>query len=182
MKTRTIVIALSAIFLGSGGVSSVAQTVYDEIDFGDDSSMFAKDGECDDPRFYDDEFGFFLDEDDEMADATDCLEAYKAGEIALGGIANSGGSYIESLVEGAAETFDTSGINFGDDSSRWALDDECDDPRFEGENMSGVLLEEDEMADASDCKTAYEAGTIRLIGEAKKSTENKSRLTSPFFG
>jgi len=53
-------------------------------------------------------------------------------------------------------------VEFGDDSSQWANDGECDDPRFEGRGMAATLLAEDLGKDASDCRALYEAGDIRL--------------------
>ena len=50
--------------------------------------------------------------------------------------------------------------NFGDDASRWAKDNECDDPRFEGEGMSpGLSLDDDIGHDATDCRAAWRGGT-----------------------
>ena len=56
-------------------------------------------------------------------------------------------------------------IDFGDDSSVFANDGECDDPRFEGEGMAFASFDEYLARDASDCRTAFEAGTITLIRE-----------------
>ncbi len=56
-------------------------------------------------------------------------------------------------------------IDFGDDSGDWANDNECDDSRFEGPGMTTTpLLEEDIGHDATDCRTAYEAGRLTLRG------------------
>lgn len=56
-------------------------------------------------------------------------------------------------------------VDFGDDSSRWSNDNECDDSRFEGAGMTATpLLEEDIGHDATDCRTAYEAGNLTLRG------------------
>ena len=41
--------------------------------------------------------------------------------------------------------------NFGNDSSQWALDGECDDPRFQGSSMAVTLLDQDRFSDATDC-------------------------------
>ena len=58
-------------------------------------------------------------------------------------------------------------IDFGDDSSTWSNDGECDDPRFEGPGMTNtVLLDEDILSDATDCLTAYQAGRLTLRGNA----------------
>ena len=56
-------------------------------------------------------------------------------------------------------------VDFGDDSGQWANDNECDDPRFEGPGMTTTpLLEENIGHDATDCRTAYEAGRLTLRG------------------
>jgi hypothetical protein len=53
-------------------------------------------------------------------------------------------------------------IDFGDDSSQWANDGECDDPRFEGEGTAATLLDEDRGHDAADCRALFAAGRVRL--------------------
>ncbi|MDJ0908768.1 MAG: caspase family protein [Woeseiaceae bacterium] len=53
-------------------------------------------------------------------------------------------------------------IDFGDDSSRWANDGECDDPRFEGDGVASILLDEDLYRDATDCRDLYDRGRIDL--------------------
>lgn len=56
-------------------------------------------------------------------------------------------------------------VDFGSDTSQWSNDGECDDPRFTGPGMTTMtLLEADIRADATDCKTAFDAGAITLIG------------------
>jgi hypothetical protein len=57
-------------------------------------------------------------------------------------------------------------VAFGDDSSSWSFDGECDDPRFIGDGMANVLLEEDRLADATDCRLLFESGRIRLRADA----------------
>ena len=60
----------------------------------------------------------------------------------------------------------TAQVNYGNNSSTWANDGECDDPRFEGPGMTATaLLDEDIRADATDCRTAFEAGLLTLRGE-----------------
>ncbi len=55
-------------------------------------------------------------------------------------------------------------VDFGDDSSEWSNDGECDDPRFRGPGMTNTpLLTEDTKADATDCRSAYENGDLMLI-------------------
>ncbi|ODT49623.1 hypothetical protein [Devosia sp. 63-57] len=56
-------------------------------------------------------------------------------------------------------------FSFGTDGGEYANDGECDDPRFEGKGMTRTfLLSDDILNDATDCRAAYEAGTIRLRG------------------
>jgi len=57
-------------------------------------------------------------------------------------------------------------VNFGADSNTWARDGECDDPRFVGDGMATVLLDEDAFSDATDCRRLYEAGRITLRDDA----------------
>ncbi len=53
--------------------------------------------------------------------------------------------------------------DFGDDSSPYANDAECDDPRFEGPGMTATrLLNSDRFADASDCQAAWVAGDMSI--------------------
>lgn len=120
-----------------------------DIDFGNDDSEWANDGECDDPRFQGAGMTAtpLLDEDIKR-DATDCRTAYEAGNLTL---------------RSAGGTTDTSGVDFGNDNSQWANDGECDDPRFHGPGMTRTtLLDDDIMRDATDCRTAYEAGQLTL--------------------
>lgn len=62
----------------------------------------------------------------------------------------------------AAAFSDASDIDFGDDSSTWANDGECDDPRFDGPGVHPINLEEDIRRDATDCRELFEAGDIWL--------------------
>ncbi len=52
--------------------------------------------------------------------------------------------------------------DFGDDSGEYAHDGTCDDIRFTGEGRSILLTDSHIRKDASDCRSAYEAGTIRF--------------------
>ncbi len=89
-------------------------------DFGDNTSRWANDGECDDPRFEGEGAADTLLDDDRGHDATDCRKLFNAGRIAL--------------RSPAANTNDA--VDFGDDSSEWARDGECDDPRFQGDGSA----------------------------------------------
>jgi hypothetical protein len=52
--------------------------------------------------------------------------------------------------------------DFGDNSSHWANDGECDDPRFGGAGAAATLLDEDLGHDAADCRKLFDAGRIEL--------------------
>ncbi len=120
-----------------------------DIDFGDNSSQWANDGECDDPRFTGQGMADVLLDEDLGRDANDCRTLYSKGRI--------------SLVPGAAKNMS---VDFGDNSSQWANDGECDDPRFTGQGMADVLLDEDLGRDANDCRALFMSGQIQLAGTA----------------
>ena len=121
-----------------------------DIDFGDDTSEWANDGECDDPRFEGTGSAAETLDADIRKDATDCRAAYEAGTV--------------TLVEGGDTPVATArDIDFGDDSSEWANDGECDDPRFSGTGSAAETLDADILKDATDCKAAYDAGTVTLV-------------------
>ena len=136
----------------AGTISLISQSygttypiVIDDIDFGDDSGVWANDGECDDARFEGAGMGVQSDEHI-MADASDCSAAYRSGTVTL---VSDGGN-------GGAEPM----INFGNDSSATANDGVCDDPRFQGPGGASLLYAANLMADATDCRAAYNAGTV----------------------
>ena len=112
--------------------------------FGDDSSDWADDGECDDPRFVGPGMTrtMLLDED-AHADATDCREAFEAGRVRL--------RPAPPLP---------SGLPMGDDGGRHALDGECDDRRFAGPGMASSLHWENAGRDATDCAARLADGTV----------------------
>src|SRR5690606_4707200 len=126
-----------------------------EIDSGDDSSEWANDGECDDPRFTGAGAAAELGDEDRMKDATDCQAAYEAGTVTL-----------SEAPETSAGMLAAGDIDFGDDSSEWAKDGECDDPRFTGIGVAGQTLAGDIRRDATDCRAAFEDGTATYEGEA----------------
>ena len=145
--------ASSLVLILVAGLSApaLAQSA-DAIDFGDDSSEWANDGECDDPRFAGDGMAGELVDADLARDATDCRTLFEAGSITL-------------TAPDPGDSADISAIDFGDDTSDWARDGECDDPRFAGSAMAIELEDIDIGRDATDCRTAYEAGSITLVGE-----------------
>lgn len=118
------------------------------IDFGDDSSNWANDDQCDDPRFQGRGMATLLLDDDELHDASDCRTLFLAGSIHL----------IRDSVAGG-----NNGVDFGDNSSTWAFDGQCDDPRFAGRGMSALLLDTDMFHDAYDCRELFESDSIRQL-------------------
>ncbi|WP_093994934.1 hypothetical protein [Octadecabacter ascidiaceicola] len=51
---------------------------------------------------------------------------------------------------------------WGDNASQWANDGDCDDPRFDGPMAHTLLLPEDAMHDANDCRALYNEGKVWL--------------------
>ncbi len=195
------------------------------IDFGDNSSLFADDGECDDPRFEGPGAAAMTSESSEMRDANDCRTMFETGQLTLvaqtsstiataslpsvstqprapapppretytigvprgdissatqadGSIFASGSVYGDpinsdsrptgmppsaSVVPVPTRPASNDAIDFGDNSSVFANDGECDDPRFEGDGAASINFDDDLGKDANDCRAAYEAGTVTLI-------------------
>ena len=89
-------------------------------------------------------------ESDRGHDATDCRAGVERGDLRF------------DTAQNTSQRSD--GIYFGVDSSEWANDGECDDPRFAGEGMAATLLDEDINRDASDCRAGVERGELRYKG------------------
>lgn len=119
-------------------------------DFGDDSSEYANDGECDDRRFYGPGMSSTFNWEHTGRDATDCRTAFEREQI-------SRWIYADALA-----ATQCSAIDFGDDSGDYAKDGECDDPRFEGRAVDGILTDSDKGRDATDCSRACAFGLIAL--------------------
>ena len=137
---------------GTAAVDARRPTPRGSIDFGDDTSEFAHDGECDDARF--EGTGMSLPAGvagSRGRDAADCRRHYDANRISLYGV-----------------DLDSRSIDFGDDptseTSWWVRDGYCDDPRFDGEGMSPYAIGRARGHDAADCRRLYDAGRIRLFG------------------
>jgi hypothetical protein len=134
-------------------IAAAAQTV----DFGDDASKFSKDGECDDKRFSGPGMTDTpLLDSDVKHDATDCRTAYRQGRLTFNGNrpASSSNGYALAGVDH---------IIWGDDTSKYANDGECDDKRFTGAGMTETpLLDSDVKHDATDCRAAYRQGRLQL--------------------
>ena len=73
--------------------------------------------------------------------------------LATACVDNSGGTSTTTTI-----------INFGDNTSEWANDGECDDPRFRGPASATTLLPVDTGRDARDCKDLFEKGFVAYIG------------------
>jgi hypothetical protein len=167
IRNRRFTSAVLTLALLSGlSIPAMAQSA-DAIDFGDDTSEWANDGECDDPRFEGSAMASELIEEDLLRDATDCRTAFEAGAITLRAEAS------EAEAPPATREDDTE-IDFGDDTSPWANDGECDDPRFVGSSMAITLEDSDIGHDASDCRTAFEAGDIVLADTSSDTTATAS--------
>ncbi len=156
-----------------------------QIDFGDDASMWANDGQCDDKRFTGPGMTPTILLDSDIGhDATDCRTAFEAGmlELVAGagqadatpmatssrGVNSARGSKTDRVKGGGfsnppvmAELI-IDGIRFGDDSGPVSNDGDCDDRRFSGIGMASVISWENLARDASDCAAAYRAGTVYL--------------------
>ena len=118
--------------------------------FVDDSSLCARNGDCDDRRFFGLGMAKDLDIDDVGRDASDCRRAFEFGQITLWD------------MDAARAATQCRAIRFGDNSSQWANDNECDDPRFEGPGTASVMLQSDFASDATDCRRACADGTAVL--------------------
>ncbi len=173
MRLIVTTLALLALALPAGA---------QEIDFGDDASRWANDGECDDMRFAGPGMTMSpLLEADIGHDATDCRTAWEEGRLRLaaegepggfrtdvnvppatGGLAAGGLGKIDKQrpAAPAQEDIVIDGIRFGNDDGPWARDGECDDRRFFGPGMASVLSWAALGGDASDCAAAYSAGEV----------------------
>ncbi len=148
--------AAAALLVAAMPVPALADTP----NFGDDAGRFAKDGECDDMRF--DGPGMtdtLLIDSDILHDATDCRAAFNQNRLRyLGGHRN--GAPVASTTPARR---DSSRIQWGNDTSKYAKDGECDDKRFSGAGMTTTpLLDSDISHDATDCRAAFEAGRLEL--------------------
>ena len=128
----------------------------DGIQFGSDTSEWALDDECDDPRFSGSDMAFgTLDPSNAYADRSDCLAAWQAGRLTY----NADWRFSDTPPPSAAQI---DAIDFGEDTSDWIFDYECDDPRFEGIGMAVSPLASDIRSDATDCRMMFMMGQVVL--------------------
>lgn len=118
------------------------------IDFGDDTSEYALNSECNDSRFQSQKMEYSLFPDAAFRDATDCTNAVGTGLA----------RYAEEEVIARLQI-----PEFGDDTSRYANDGECDDPRFAGVGSAFSLRYEHLRADATDCREAFNSGRVEYL-------------------
>jgi hypothetical protein len=122
------------------------------IDFGDDSSEWAQDGECDDRRFAGPgtSMSSGFNREDIGTDATDCRTMFAQGKVYL---------WLEPEARAATQC---SAIDFGTNTGEWINDNQCDDPRFEGPGTADDLLFDDIGKDSADCRRLCRAGRVFL--------------------
>lgn len=118
-------------------------------EMGDNTAAQANNGVCDDPRFSGPGVAATPSPEAEGHDAADC-----------GMLLNIGAIYDTTGPEAAA----CAALVFGDDSSEWANDGECDDPRFEGAGVAFDPSVDDLLHDASDCRMQCLSGGAVLVG------------------
>lgn len=138
------------------GLALPAPLVAQDIDYGDDTSQFAMDGECDDSRFEGSGMtDTILLESDVGHDATDCRVAVEQDRLRLKG--NEPSPVIAAGIDVPMDA-----IDFGNDEGDYAKDGECDDARFVGSGMSSDLVVDSIGKDATDCRAAFSAETVQL--------------------
>jgi hypothetical protein len=140
------------------------------VEFGDDRSEWANDGECDDPRFSGSGSAETLLDEDAYHDATDCRTLYQSGQIQL----SNGDAGVAAVAPAIGLAGD---IDFGGDASEWANNGECDDPRFRGAGSARKLVQADRFNDATDCSTLYERGDIQLNDGESGRRDGSARIT-----
>ena len=138
-----------------------------DVDFGDDASPWANDRQCDDPRFAGERVAMSASNEDQLHDATDCRLLYDDGAITL-----------RAPVQADAT------IELGDDSSLWAHDGQCDDPRFSGVGTASRLFDENFYGDATDCGALAAQGliTLRREHQTPSTTLGESEETMAWLG
>lgn len=153
---------------GTSDYDRVAMTQLTGIDFGENSGPFVDDGECDDPRFEGPGTAGFTFEGAEFIDAGDCSRLYLEGSI----------TYIDPANEEVDRIVDSTGIRFGENTSVFADDGECDDPRFEGPGAATPTSAASEMRDANDCRNLFESGQVTLVAGASAAPATSSSVST----
>lgn len=173
-KSLLVAASLAAIALGASATAQDEAAAPAAIDFGDDASVWANDGECDDPRFEGRGMsGNAPRQEDLGRDASDCSAAHAAGRIRLRADASAELSGAVDAVPSEAAIPAAASLDYGDDTSPWANDDECDDPRFRGVGVADSTNRRNLLRDASDCRAAVDAGQAVYIGEPPPAFEGE---------
>jgi len=133
----------------SGKLVFKANFVLDGYYFGDDASLYARDGECDDPRFSGSGMSAKPTRSGIEHDATDCMEKWSAKSI----------QPVDELDKNNFLILD--GHVYGDDSGAYTNDGECDDPGFTGRGAADGASSENAGKDRTDCLQAYQAGSVK---------------------
>ena len=128
-----------------------------KVSFGDDNGRFANDGECDDVRFDGAGRSVYVGRDHIMRDASDCRMFFDRGLLRLRPEGPGSGSSL--------------GIDFGDDSGRFADDGECDDVRFVGVGRSVYVGLDHIMRDASDCRSLFDRGLLQPVDDVESPSQ-----------
>ena len=136
-------------FAAALALCPLAATAQD-IDFGDNTSEYARDGECDDRRFRGQGTTLEMSWADTTHDAADCKALFDKQQVQIW------------VFEESIAATECSAINFGSNASEYSDDGACDDPRFEGFGAAETLLSDDLEADANDCRRLCEFGLIGL--------------------
>lgn len=77
----------------------------------------------------------------------------------------TGGRTAQTEPTATSAAVGASAVDFGDDSSKFSKDGECDDKRFTGAGMTDTpLLDSDVKHDATDCRAAFSQGRLKLGG------------------
>lgn len=131
-----------------------------DIDFGDDTSTWANDGECDDPRFEGEGMASGLERENLLKDASDCRALFIANKVTF-----------------SAQQYDpdatvVNGTNLGDDSYEFANDSQCDDPRFIGAEMAISPSRDAIERDRTDCSYGFQTGSLTLASELPDPVES----------
>jgi hypothetical protein len=131
-------------------VIAASAAVAQDVNYGDDTSDWANNNECDDRRFIGTTMTTILNNEDVGRDATDCQAGVEIGALRVWSLADS-------IAVTSCEA-----IDFGDDSGEFANDYECDDARFEGLGMASSVSQGHVGTDASDCSRFCDAGIVSV--------------------
>lgn len=141
---------MKSVFVSAMALCLALPVTAQEINFGDNGSDYARDGECDDRRFTGSGMAASLSGENLGGDAADCQSLFEAGEIKLWDINEARAATICNEIE------------FGNDTNDFAQDGECDDPRFEGFESALSVIADDEGTDATDCRKLCELDRVFL--------------------